>query len=217
MKLFLGPLAGLFVLATVLAIGCSAETPAEDPVESSTVEGELTASCKYPRRYIAVVADGACTEVTAKRGRWVPSPLFEDAPPEANACVYSWSGEKWARVDRDVLYRHVQPFTSGALTPSCGKAERVRDAVTLQPIESLDVFASAGSVGCDVCGIVKEGKLWVVLPPEKIFNRQFAVSLTDGSVAKFQIHADQDARAIAVPLPPTAQGVEYVEGHVKIY
>jgi hypothetical protein len=209
-------LPSLSLLAAISLVGCSTETGVTD-AEPASSEDALEATCSEPREYIAVVAERGCVEVAAERGRWVPSPLFEDAPPEANACIYAWAGEAGAPVDRWALYAFVRPYDSGALTPSCGGGERVREDIVLEPIPGLDIFGMAGSVGCDVCGIVKEGKLWVVLPPERVLSRQVGLPLTNGGMAAFQIKADEGARAVTVSLPPTEPGVAYVEGHVTVY
>jgi hypothetical protein len=219
MKLRLGPLPLRALVASLSLVGCSTETGAAGTRAELEVihNGRLDSDCSEPRTYIAVVAEGGCVEVAAEGGRWVPSPLFEDAPPEANACVYSWISEADASPDRVALYAFVHPFTTGALTPSCGDAARVREDIVVEPIPSLDPFGMAGSVGCDVCGIVKRGKLWVVLPPERVFSKQVGVQLTNGTMAAFKINADEGTRAAVVTLPPTEPGVAYVEGPVTIF
>lgn len=221
MKLRLGPLPslGFVFVAAVSVIGCSTETGAGGTRAELEVIGEdrLESDCSEPRKYIAVVADGGCVEIAAEGGRWVPSSLFEDAPPEANACVYAWTTEADAPPDRMALYAFVHPYTTGALTPSCGDAARVREDIVLEPIPGLDAFGMAGSVGCDVCGIVKRDKLWVVLPPERVFAKQVGVQLTNGTMAAFKIKADEGTRAAVVTLPPTEPGVAYVEGPVTIF
>ena len=206
-------LALLIPVLVAIAAGCASVAQSSEPEPEATSEDELRA-CKYPRRYMAVlVTESECTEVVSARGRWVPSPLFPDAPASSGACFYDWSGEKGARVDRAALKEHVGFY--GALTPSCGR-EGIDDA-DLYQIPPLPVHGMAGSVGCDVCGIHRDGKLWVVIPPERDLERQFEIRLDNGNVRAFQLTSTPGARLLSVTLPPAPPGTQYVNGRVAIY
>jgi hypothetical protein len=226
MKLLLAPL--LIVGSMLVVAGCSAigessngeEQPGGAAGENeAALNGRDAASCRYPRRYIAVVSTGTCAEITGERGKWTPSPLFPDAPPEAsNACVYSWSGERYAPVDRAALYTTIKPYTTGqALTPSCSANNQTIDLGLVEEIPTLDIFGYAGSVGCDVCGTLVERKIWVVLPPEETISRQFEVRLSNGTPQYFQIRAEEGTRALTIQLPDPPAGTEYVQGRVAVY
>lgn len=214
-------IAPLLLLGSFLVVaGCSsAETRQADENEEEQRVELNAASCRYPRRYIAVVSSGACAEIPGERGTWTPTPLFPDAPPAAaNACVYAWSGERYARVDRTALYAAIQPDTTGqALTPSCSADNQTIDLGLVEEIPTLDAYGMAGSVGCDVCGTLVQRKIWVVLPPEKTITRQFEVRLSDGTSQYFQIQAEQGKRALSIQLPDPPVGTEYVEGHIAVY
>lgn len=192
----------------------SAQTPEGDAVAT---EDELRASCTNPRRYFVTLREGSgtCEPIQGRRGQWLPEPLFADAPEDVqvSTCAYRWSGEKYSRPDREALATTVT-YANG-LAPACGRSSKP-DVGLLQPIPTIDVFAQAGSVGCDVCGVLRKGRVWVILPPEKIAQRQFEVSLDNGQKRAFQIEAS-DARALSITLPPPPPGTQYTAGRVHIY
>ena len=162
---------------------------------------------------MAVVHEGECTEVAAARGRWVPSPLFDDAPAGTGACFYTWAGEKGARVDRDALREHIG--FAGALTPSPCGSERLESA-ELVSIPHLTPGAGVGAVGCDVCGTQRDGKIRVVIPPEKVLDRELEIRLSDGTKRTFRIQASDAARRMIVTLPPAPAGTHYVNGRFAL-
>ncbi len=215
----LGPLAAT-LLVSLLAVACGdASAPTDDGVEPEEQEGEL-ATCKYPRKYFATVREGSCEEVPGRRGSWVPEPLFADVPLEVQegTCAYVWKGERYARVDREALQnafaQNVYP-TKGVVTPACGSS--LPKVGALEPIPHIDNWGHAGSVGCDVCGIVRRGGVWVILPPERISLRQFAVPLTNGTTAAFQLETPPGARAVSFELPPPPEGTQYEDGRIWVY
>jgi hypothetical protein len=216
----LGPLA-VSLLVSMLAVACGGTSisEAEDGAEPEEQEGEL-ASCKYPKKYFATVREGSCTEVQGRRGRWVPEPLFSDVPVEVQTgtCAYVWKGERYARVDREALlaaFPEDEFPTRGAVTPACGSATPAIGA--LRRIPHVDIIGQAGSVGCDVCGIVRRGGVWVILPPERIGLRQVAVPLTNGGAASFQLEPPAGARAVSFELPPPPAGSQYQDGRIWVY
>jgi hypothetical protein len=190
---------------------------ASDEGETLATEDEIRASCSSPRRYFATFREGSgtCEPIPARRGQWVPEPLFADAPDDVQSttCAYRWSGAKYSRPDREAIAAKVG-YVNG-LAAACGTSS-VADVGLLQPIPKLDVFAQAGSVGCDVCGILRKGKIWIILPPEKIAQKQFEVQLDNGTTRAFQIQ-ETDARALTIALPPPPAGTQYVSGRVHIY
>jgi hypothetical protein len=202
------------------ACASSADAPSDVPAEGEVAssEGEIRASCSNPRKYFATFHKGAgtCTPIEGQRGRWLPEPLFTDAPADvqASTCAYRWSGERNARPDRDAIVSKVG-FWNG-LAPACGASGSTPSVGLLQPIPKIDHWTSAGTVGCDVCGVVRQGKIWVVLPPETVVRNQFAVKLTDGTTSSFEIEAPA-TRALSIELPPPPPGTSYESGPVAVF
>lgn len=183
--------------------------------EVPSSEAEVRASCTDPRLYFTVRAEGGCEVVTAKRGRWTPSPVFRDAPPEVQrlACAYRWAGPKGASPDRRAL--ELALGERAALAPVCGAdAALVPVRGNAARIEGSPIGGLAGSVGCDVCGIVWQNKLWVVISPD-VSRRQVSVPLSTGTTDGFEL-ASSSARAVVIDLPPATAG-EYRQGVVPVY
>ncbi len=204
------------LLSTVSTIGCvssdpTATTPASDAT-NSTDDEMLRGTCTSPRRYIAVLEQAECAEVQGLGGRWLPSPLFDDAPAGSGACFYTWSG--LGRVDRGALQQHVGE--RGALTPSACGSEELEIDVPLVEVDGPAPGAQVGAVGCDVCGIQKNGRVWVVVPPEKVLDRMIFVKLSNGGEKFFRLDARPDARRIAVDLPPPPAGTRYLNGRIFV-
>lgn len=210
-------------LVSVCAVACSSR---EDGAPASEGEGDaeatdqdVTASCTYPRRYFVTFGEATdeqpCTPIAGRRGQWLPEPLFADAPEDVqlSTCAYRWSGEKYSRPDRDAIAARVGNVN--ALAPACGTSV-APDIGALEPIPHLDVLSQAGSVGCDVCGVLRNGKLWVILPPEKIATKQLEVRLDNGQTRAFQIQ-NADARALSITLPPPPAGAQYRQERVRVY
>ena len=211
------------VLASLFAMGCASESGATDERlpgsegEVASTDDEIRASCASPRKYFATFGDGSgtCTPITGNRGRWLPEPLFHDAPADVqtSACAFRWSGARGSRPDRERLIEQVG--LQNGLAPACGDATDVSVA-NVEPILQIDTTGMAGSVGCDVCGIVKDRVVFAVLPPEKILLKQFAVRLSNGKERAFQIAATE-GRAVSVTLPAPPRGTKYVQGRVPIF
>ncbi|MBS2014260.1 MAG: hypothetical protein JST00_15345 [Deltaproteobacteria bacterium] len=213
------------VFGAVATLGAAACAPAEEPSAASArgVEGEevtstdaeVRASCTSPRLYFAAL-DRACAIVPATRGRWVPEPIFADAPEDVaeGICAFRWVGLPYSRPDRDALASAVSNDVS-AVTPVCGEAASPGIG-EIREIPALDIYGHAGSVGCDVCGKVRRDRIRVILPPEKIGMRQFVVPLSNGKERAFEI-APTSARAVTIELPPPPPGTSYETGRVHIY
>lgn len=195
----------------------AAGTGEGDEGEAVATEDEIRASCSNPRRYFATFREGSgtCEPIPARKGQWIPEPLFADAPADVQTttCAYRWSGVKYSRPDRDAIMAKVT-YANG-LAAACGTSS-VPEVGLLQPIPRIDDWTQAGSVGCDVCGILRKGRIWVILPPEKIARQQFNVKLDNGETRAFQIEPTE-ARALTIALPPPPPGTQYESGRVLIY
>jgi len=214
-RLAVGLLASAAALAAAGCSGDVVEPSGEEGDEVASSEAEVRASCNSPRRYFAVRRESACVEVSGYRGRWVPEAIFADAPEtmSAGTCAYRWVGKKYSRADGDALRRTLGAYD--ALAPACG-AGSLPDIARIRPIDAMDIHGMAGSVGCDVCGIVKERRLLAVLPPDRIRSGQFAVKLSDGTTKMFEIEG-AESRAVSIDLPALPEGVAYEQGRIGIY
>src|SRR6185369_15984705 len=164
-------LRNLFALGSIaalgaLAVGCSSEAPNGGAAEDTSDDALLTSSCESeaPRRYDAMLANGVdCANVPADTGTWLGRPLFADAPEEvkSKSCRYTWRARhSGGAPDRDSL----DAATSGSrLVSTCarGKPPTIRAEEDDRP---PSILPQGGSVGCDVCGIIREGKIWLVPP-----------------------------------------------------
>lgn len=213
MKLPLGVVVFASVLGAAL-VGCASADP-ESPAggEPTSSEDELRGTCAAPRRYMAAVREAECTEVPATLGRWVPSPLFPDAPPGTGACFYTWQGQKSAPVDRAALVAHVG-FAGALIASPCG-SDALGNAVA-EPAPDFNPGVMVGAVGCDVCGMQKDGKIWIVLPPDKVSFRVVTVPLSNGTDRYFRIGGADAARAATLALPPPPAGAHYVNGRIAV-
>lgn len=220
--LALGPVALLGLVGVVGIVGCAAtngDTTDATDASAQSSESEQRASCTNPQVYFATYADGTqgCQPIAGSHGQWVPQPLFADAPVDvqASTCAYRWvsaPGEASSVPDRDAITAKIN-WTDG-LAPSCGTSA-TPGVGDVQPIPEVVEPPSIGSAGCDVCGVLRNSKVYVVLPPDRIQVRQFQVVLSSGATRAFQI-APTVARALSLQLPPAPQGTTYVAGHVKI-
>jgi len=217
--------------AIALASGCATGEPGEpsaaagDGAAAST-DDEIRSSCDNPRLYFAALSPYApagetpatCEVVVAGRGSWVPEPLFPDAPPEvaASSCAYRWVAPPYTRADGSAL-REALPVGRVFLAPACGngRAPGVGSGIEIPAFEVPDSNGMAGSVGCDVCGVQRNGRLWAVLPPT-VNHRSMKLRLNNGEVVGFQIDA-ADTRALSIELPPPPAGTTYEPGVVAIY
>lgn len=213
------PLSSILAGALLLVACASSTHEGSDEVVDAD-EAQLNATCKYPRRYAAILKNGeACTNVPASRGEWVAAPAFEGAP--SGACTYEWSGEKRARVDRATIRGYVEN-REGVLSMMCGGSATDTDGLDpgyVEEIDGLSIYGMAGSVGCDVCGIERNGKVWVVIPPERETHGELQVPLSDGRFKAFRIRAPQGASVMSLTLPPPPPGTHYVSspGPITIY
>lgn len=206
-----------FGVALALA-GC-ASSPGADSTgsddESLASESELrAASCGH---YSAFFADRSCPTVQGKRGHWEPEPLF-DGPEDVRdkSCSYRWVPTATAKPDTKALTaatRDESNVVIGAVAPMCGASS---DPVVVDPHEVAPepFHPQLGSVGCDVCGVIRGGKGWVVVPPN-FPSPTFPVDLTNGDRRQFALPGNV-AGAVEVRLPTPPAGASYVDGPIHL-
>ncbi|HEY8075483.1 MAG TPA: hypothetical protein VIF62_15270 [Labilithrix sp.] len=203
---------GLALLALVLvAAGCASETSDGAPANEGDAEADIRASCTNPRRYY-LVTRGPCATIAGHGGAWTPEadPVFDDAPPSAAAstCVVRWSAP--APPDKQALVDAVG--IAGGLAPACGAgASPAMGEVKDAPPPNVIL---GGSVGCDVCGILHDGHVWVVLPPDRL-GRNFLAPLSNGTTRSFAIQPNASP-ALSIQLPKAPVGTKYVNGVIQI-
>ena len=205
----------------LVAAGCASSDGADANGESpESMDEDLRACTSSPREYFATLRAGqACAEIPGRRGAWVPEALFDDAPLDVNAnmCRYVWRGDRYSRGDHDAIRAKFPMLQMGqALTAACGPSLKPKIG-ELHQIPSLSIIGHVGASGCDVCGKLRDRKIWVVMPPERLVSREFAVQLSNGESRFFQIQDAGRARALSITLPPAPRGTSYVAGTVAIY
>ena len=207
----------LAALAALLLGACASAGPGSDAEPADDLEASedaLGASCTYSRKWFVTLKDRVCEPVAGYRGTWVPSALFDG--DDATTCTYSWVGERYSRADQRALERTAREGEGFA--PACGPGRHPIEGELL-PIEQLDALGMAGSVGCDVCGILKgrNDRINVILPPGLIVSKQLEVKLSNGQSRAFQLKAPEGARAVSFALPPPPAGTSYVSSKVTVY
>lgn len=212
-------LASVGLVAAVSMAACGADPGAAGDGDAlDQGESEMRASCTNPRRYFVFVSpdDSRCEAIEGRRGAWVPEaqPVFADAPAEVQraTCVLTWVGDRWSRPDRDALTQKIG--WQNAAAAACG-SHTTPGIGLLEPIPYVENWTQGGAVGCDVCGITRGNKLWVVLPPERVGLHEVEVRLTSGTTKAFRIQGD--ASAMALDLPPPPSGAAWVEGRARVY
>ena len=217
-------LAALALSAALGAGACASATAGtNETAEGDAVSSDSdlrASSCANPRRYFATfrtVATGTCDPIGGQHGRWVPEQPFPTAPArvQAAACGYRWSSPTNALPERDLLASRLGSGRSGSgLAPACGKgAQSAVGRVTPLPSHTKII---GGTVGCDVCGLVADGVLYVVLPPDQVAINQLEIAVADGSAVAFQIEPAA-TRALSIRLPAASSGASYAEGPVAIH
>ncbi len=191
---------------------------ASGPAEPPPPPSEVQAPCEAPRIYFVALRTGACAEVTGAGGLWSPRPVFPGGPAEVQrfACAYRWSSPSGAAPDGAALAAALSGG-SAAIVPICGP-EATFEAVRSDAAEIAALSIStgmAGSVGCDVCGFVWEDKLWAIISPEQVVQRELEIPLVGRTTKKAFRLTPSPARAIVVDLP--AAPSPYAEGFVTLY
>lgn len=205
----------LAAFAALLVGACASAGPGAEPADDlEASEDALGASCTYSRKWFATLKDRACEPVPGYRGTWVPAALFDESDP--TTCTYNWYGERYSRADQRALQASARDLEGFA--PACGPGRNPIEG-ELYPIENLDALGMAGSVGCDVCGILRgrNDRINVILPPGLIVSKQLEVRLSNGQSRAFQLKAPEGARAVSFALPPPPPGTSYVSSKVTVY
>jgi hypothetical protein len=209
------PVASLMVvLLTLLASACKTEEATTGAGTSDLLaDASADAGIVCDDRYAGVSDSGKCDDVPGAAGRWSAEPLFADVPPESGSCRYTWSGDDGAPADWRTLSAHIALWT---LAPACESSSDGGAGPTLSPRSQLsDPHNPVGAVGCDVCGFQKDGKIWVIIPPNVLF-REVAVPLSNGKDRAFSIEGAGTSRFFSVDLPAPPRGTTYVDGHVFV-
>jgi hypothetical protein len=206
---------GLALAASLAAACSSGGGDPGAPDQSDESEAEIRASCTNPRRYYVVSRNGPCTTIAGEHGSWVPEndPAFSDAPREVDStmCIVRWMPIARALPDKKAL-DDAMGYGSG-VAPACGSGASPDVGEVLEAPPPNVILG--GSVGCDVCGILHDGHIWVVMPPFKAPGRSFSVGLTNGETKNFQIQ-QAASPALSIELPALPAGVKYKNGVVKI-
>lgn len=204
------------LLIGLVTVGC-ASSDGSDNADSLGDDAEaLRSTCRH---YSAFFADRSCPVVRGTRGRWEPGALF-DAPDDvqATSCGYTWIGS--GRPDAKALVAATRDAETnlriGAVAPQCGAAA---EPAVVDPLpegeDPFPIHVHVGSVGCDVCGVVKKGTGFIVIPPELPGGRGFPVDLSNGKVLRFVLPPAK-AGAMVVHLPAPPPGTTYRDGPLHL-
>jgi hypothetical protein len=199
----------------MVAVGCSVES--SDPQAKSSdlsSDGGVFTCDPNEVSFIAVLKTGDCEAIAGYGGTWNPGPLFQNAPPQFHACLYSWQTSNGSRADTSALADAIRPLPGGnVLTPTCDTAPKVQRGVEA---EVAVPQVAGGTVGCDVCGYVDGDGVDVVLPPDEVMLGAFTVALTDGTSQSFKVDVTTGVHAATVILPTPPVGVSYVQGPITV-
>lgn len=207
--------------AALLATACASSPDAPDAVAADEVI--LCDATNAPRWYVSL-RDRSCEILPGNGGWWIPSALFPGAPPRvlASTCAYDWRvpvGSEKVTPDVAVLKAFVDPDHE-VLTPVCTGPVGVAPSASMADVYEVYEIPpnGGGSQGCDVCGIVDEDQLYVVLPPDEIVLYEFAVPLSNGETRWLKLDAGAAyGGTFSVPLPALPDGLDYVDGYVTVY
>jgi hypothetical protein len=215
-----GSLKGGLLSCCVLLVGTVAacSDDGESGQTSSEVKATAVSHCPGTRRYDAFLQPGStCQNVEATGGDWVAAPIFPDAPAKVRdiSCAYYWRSS--VNPPGPPEPQALQSLRARLLTANCAQpwcdSEECRMAGTggASPMPA-GVMASPGSGanGCDVCGIVSEDKLYIIVPED--FLGRYSVQLEEQN---YLVLPDDRAQSYSVELPN--QAMSYPEGFVTIY
>jgi len=176
-------------------------------------ESEVRAcSATYSRTWFVTLKERSCKDVEGDRGTWVAEPV--DASISDSICTMRWEGERYSRADIDALRQSITDWQE-TMTPACSSA--IHDHGTVTAIPGFDFVAQIGANGCDVCGrLGHDGRIIVVLPPERTRLREFQVDLSNGQVQTYKINASNAARVMQLQLPAPPAGAQYKAGPIHI-
>jgi hypothetical protein len=204
--------APLVPLLGMLAAGCAAS--ADAPPNDGESEAEIRASCTNPKRYYVVSRNGPCGTIAGTSGSWVPeaTPAFPDAPAEVKerTCVVRWTAGANVPPDKHALDAALG--VTAPIAPACGPGASPEQGEVVGAPPPKPILG--GSVGCDVCGIVIGGHIWVVLPPN-VSTGRFTVPLSNGDARSFATQPNASP-ALSIQLPALPNGVRYQNGPVNV-
>lgn len=181
--------------------------------DASAVEAS---SCLH---FLGIVDGAACPSVPARRGSWVGSALerggWEGAPRVV--CEFAWRPWLAARPDVAALEKVVDTAPTDLCSVTSAPREDGGAGFGLQPLTTLTPLSMGGAVGCDVCGLQRDGRLWLIFPPDRVLLREISVRLSDGSERFFRVDGSPQARSAIVALPPPPPGKSWARSTVPVY
>lgn len=161
-----------------------------------------------------------CLDVLSDLGTWRATPLFANAPQDVldRTCHFSWQSAQAATPDLDRLTEDVG--AGARMVPNCSRTAPPSAAPTLL-YESPDPWRApmGGAVGCDVCGVLVNGKVYIVRPPVDVV--EFTVNLADqsGVTRDYQtlvVHPDALTPSLSVALDAPPPGLHYVDASLRV-
>ena len=213
-------------LLGVAAEGCASGDDvrvAPEKGADDAIDALLGGSCSEsdaPKRYEAILqGEARCEDVTATDGTWLARPLFADAPADIRdgSCRFTWRARsRGAAPDAAALKDHVGATN---LLPSCSRGAPPRLNGERYEFDPSDIVPMGGSVGCDVCGVIRRREGFIVRPPN-VDRIRFHAALADARgrpVDMMPITVPPTrARSMVVTLPEPPPGLHYVEGRIPL-
>lgn len=204
----------------LLAQGCASSPDANDDATNDELSSEAELRAATCGRYAAFFSDRSCPTVQGKRGHWEPDALFDgrEAGDDVRdkSCSYRWVPNATAKPDAKALSAatlNESGYKIGAVAPMCGDSSDPK-IVDPEEREPSPFLPQLGSVGCDVCGVIHNGKGWVVIPPN-FHSPSFPVELTTGKTKLFALPNASGAVEVQLPAPP--HGASWVDGPIHMH
>ena len=212
---------GLLVAGSAALGACSTRGTDDADPNRGHLDGPAPAGCAVGDvRYLALLGEGSegpCADVAGRGGAWLAQPTFPQAPAALRdrACTYVWSAPASAPADVEALAKLATTFlTKGAEVAACEPP-----ALELSPLLPDPDAASGpmGVTGCDVCGLVIDDEVFVVLPLDDV-DRTWTLGVEMGDrLLSFTIEQPvHRAQAFSAKLPP-AEGAEGYTGRVLLF
>ncbi len=221
------------LLASMLSVAaCNESEPGPprgevEPGGSSGSSGSSGSNENPPKcapdapRHHAFLKSGPCADIAGRDGTWVASSLFPDAPKDIveTACTYRWTTSSGALADTSVLesadFDHLTK--SVAETTSCDEPVLKTGSLSPLPQNPDGTSAPTGVTGCDVCGRVSGGHVFVILPADKLNLRTVVVTTNAGKFLSFEMTSlDAKTQIFSAELPPAPDGAKYNEGRISL-